>query len=118
MTLGYDKDLFILAFDHRGSFQKTFFGVQGEPTPEETARIVDAKRLIFEGARRVAECAARAVIGHAAVARPAPPPPAPPAVAPADRPRASTPPSVQHPAPSQGLESDLASPGLPFWTGA
>ncbi len=50
MTLGYDKDLFILAFDHRGSFQKTFFGVQGEPTPEESAKIIDAKRLIFEGA--------------------------------------------------------------------
>ena len=50
MTLGYDKDLFILAFDHRGSFQKTFFGVQGDPTPEETAKIGDAKRLIFEGA--------------------------------------------------------------------
>ena len=50
MTLGYDQDLFILAFDHRGSFQKTFFGVQGEPTPQEAARIIDAKKLIFEGA--------------------------------------------------------------------
>ena len=48
--LGYDQDLFILAFDHRGSFQKTFFGVQGEPTPEEAGRIIDAKKLIFEGA--------------------------------------------------------------------
>ncbi|MEP7060209.1 MAG: DUF2090 domain-containing protein [Actinomycetota bacterium] len=50
MMLGYDKDLFILAFDHRGSFQKTFFGVRGEPTAEETTKIIDAKRLIFEGA--------------------------------------------------------------------
>jgi myo-inositol catabolism protein IolC len=55
MTLGYDKGLFILAFDHRGSFQKTFFGVQGEPTAEETARIIDAKRLIFEGALKAFE---------------------------------------------------------------
>jgi len=55
MTLGYDKDLFILAFDHRGSFQKSFFGVQGNPTPEETARIIDAKRLIFEGALQAFE---------------------------------------------------------------
>jgi myo-inositol catabolism protein IolC len=55
MTLGYDKSLFILAFDHRGSFQKTFFGVQGEPTAEETTRIIDAKRLIFEGALKAFE---------------------------------------------------------------
>ena len=36
MTLGYDGKLYILAFDHRGSFQKKFFGVEGTPTPEET----------------------------------------------------------------------------------
>ena len=49
MALGYDGKLYILAFDHRGSFQKKMFGIQGDPTPEETARIADAKRLIFEG---------------------------------------------------------------------
>jgi 5-dehydro-2-deoxygluconokinase len=49
MALGYDKKLYILAFDHRGSFQKKMFGIQGDPTPEETDRIADAKRLIFEG---------------------------------------------------------------------
>jgi myo-inositol catabolism protein IolC len=48
-SLGYDKNLYILAFDHRGSFQKKMLGIQGTPTPEETARISDAKRLIFEG---------------------------------------------------------------------
>jgi myo-inositol catabolism protein IolC len=52
MALGYDKPLHILAFDHRGSFQKKFFGVAGEPNEEETARISDAKRVIYEGARR------------------------------------------------------------------
>jgi len=52
MALGYDKPLYILAFDHRGSFQKKFFGVSGEPNEEETARISDAKRVIYEGARR------------------------------------------------------------------
>jgi len=52
MALGYDKPLYILAFDHRGSFQKKFFGVSGEPDEEETARISDAKRVIYEGARR------------------------------------------------------------------
>jgi myo-inositol catabolism protein IolC len=49
MPLGYQGKLNILAFDHRGSFQKTFFGVTGVPTPEETQRIVDAKSAIFEG---------------------------------------------------------------------
>src|SRR5262249_17230030 len=49
VALGYDGKLYILAFDHRGSFQKKMFGIQGDPTPEETARIADAKHLIFEG---------------------------------------------------------------------
>ena len=33
MALGYDKKLYILAFDHRGSFQKKFFGIEGDPDP-------------------------------------------------------------------------------------
>jgi myo-inositol catabolism protein IolC len=49
MTLGYDQKLYILAFDHRGSFQKKFFGIDGDPDPEQTAMIADAKHLIFEG---------------------------------------------------------------------
>jgi myo-inositol catabolism protein IolC len=52
MPLGYDRPLHILAFDHRGSFQKKFFGVAGEPNEAETARISDAKRVIYEGALR------------------------------------------------------------------
>jgi myo-inositol catabolism protein IolC len=48
MALGYDGKLYILAFDHRGSFTKRF-GIEGEPTPEETERIADGKHLIFEG---------------------------------------------------------------------
>jgi myo-inositol catabolism protein IolC len=50
MALGYDEKLYILAFDHRGSFQKKMFGIPGDPTPEQTETIADAKRLIFEGA--------------------------------------------------------------------
>ena len=49
MALGYDGMLYFLAFDHRGSFQKKMFGIEGEPTPEETEKIADAKHLIFEG---------------------------------------------------------------------
>ena len=52
MTLGYDQKLYILAFDHRGSFQKKFFGIQGEPDAEQTAIIADAKHLIFEACSR------------------------------------------------------------------
>jgi myo-inositol catabolism protein IolC len=52
MTLGYDGTLFILAFDHRGSFQTTFFGIEGAPGPEDAMRIIDAKRVIFEGMQR------------------------------------------------------------------
>src|SRR5436305_12744001 len=48
MGLGYDGKLYILAFDHRGSFTKRF-GIEGEPSPEETDRIADGKHLIFEG---------------------------------------------------------------------
>jgi myo-inositol catabolism protein IolC len=49
MAIGYDGHLYILAFDHRGSFQKKMFGITGEPTPEQTEVISDAKRVIFEG---------------------------------------------------------------------
>jgi myo-inositol catabolism protein IolC len=49
MGLGYDGRLFILAFDHRGSFQKKWFGLEGDPSPEDTEKITDAKHLIFEG---------------------------------------------------------------------
>jgi myo-inositol catabolism protein IolC len=55
MTLGYDGKLYILAFDHRGSFQKKMFGIQGDPTPDETDTIADAKHLIFEGLLKASE---------------------------------------------------------------
>jgi myo-inositol catabolism protein IolC len=55
MALGYDGKLYILAFDHRGSFQKKMFGIQGEPTPDETKTITDAKRLVFEGMEKAVE---------------------------------------------------------------
>ncbi len=55
MALGYDGKLYILAFDHRGSFQKKLFGIQGDPTPEQTDMIADAKHLIFEGLLKASE---------------------------------------------------------------
>ena len=48
MDLGYSGNLYILAFDHRGSFTKRF-GVEGDPTAEDNRRFADGKHLIFEG---------------------------------------------------------------------
>jgi myo-inositol catabolism protein IolC len=55
MPLGYDGKLYILAFDHRGSFQKKMFGIEGDPTPEQTETIADAKHLIYEGMVKAVE---------------------------------------------------------------
>jgi myo-inositol catabolism protein IolC len=55
MALGYDGKLYILAFDHRGSFQKKMFGIEGDPTSEQTETIADAKQLIFEGLLKATE---------------------------------------------------------------
>jgi myo-inositol catabolism protein IolC len=54
MTLGYDGTLYILAFDHRGSFRKKM-GVGSDPSPEELRRVMDAKMLIFEGFQRAVQ---------------------------------------------------------------
>jgi myo-inositol catabolism protein IolC len=63
MALGYDRKIYIMAFDHRGSFTK-LFGLSGPLTPEDTARVADAKMLIFEGLQRaVAEGAPREEAG-------------------------------------------------------
>jgi myo-inositol catabolism protein IolC len=55
MALGYSGKLYILAFDHRGSFQKKMFGIEGDPTPQQTDEIADAKLLIYEGLEKATE---------------------------------------------------------------
>src|SRR5919199_1567960 len=55
MALGYDGKLFILAFDHRGSFQKKMFGIEGDPDEEQTKTISDAKHLTWEGMAAASE---------------------------------------------------------------
>jgi myo-inositol catabolism protein IolC len=55
MALGYDGKLYILAFDHRGSFQKKMFGIEGDPDDEQTRTIADAKHLIYEGMVKATE---------------------------------------------------------------
>jgi myo-inositol catabolism protein IolC len=47
-TLGFDKPLYVLPFDHRGSFQKKMFGWDGKLSPQQTAEIAAAKRVIFD----------------------------------------------------------------------
>jgi myo-inositol catabolism protein IolC len=49
MTLGYNKPLYILPFDHRGSFQTGMFGWKGALSPEQTAQIAAAKQVIYDG---------------------------------------------------------------------
>ncbi|HLN15442.1 MAG TPA: DUF2090 domain-containing protein [Acidimicrobiales bacterium] len=48
MAPGYDRPLYLLAFDHRGSFEKGLFGASEPVMAEVKAGIVDAKELIFE----------------------------------------------------------------------
>ena len=54
MALGYTGQLYILAFDHRGSFRKKM-GVGSQPTTEELNRLIEAKGMIFEGFQRAVE---------------------------------------------------------------
>jgi myo-inositol catabolism protein IolC len=49
MALGYNKPLYILPFDHRGSFQTGMFGWKGSLRPEQTAQIAAAKQVIYDG---------------------------------------------------------------------
>src|SRR5450631_1664376 len=48
MTVGFDKPLYILPFDHRGSFQTKMFGWKGTLTPEQTAEIAATKQVIYD----------------------------------------------------------------------
>jgi myo-inositol catabolism protein IolC len=52
MTLGFDQPLYVLPFDHRGSFETGMFGWKGALTPEQTAQIAEAKRVIYDGFKR------------------------------------------------------------------
>ena len=47
-TIGFDQPLYILPFDHRGSFQTKMFGWKGELTPDQTAQIAAAKQVIYD----------------------------------------------------------------------
>jgi 5-dehydro-2-deoxygluconokinase len=48
-SIGFDQPLYILPFDHRGSFQTQMFGWKGPLTIEQTAQITAAKQVIYDG---------------------------------------------------------------------
>src|SRR3989338_2693607 len=46
---GYSKELLVLPFDHRASFQEKMFGIKGTPSPEQVKLISSYKTMIYEG---------------------------------------------------------------------
>lgn len=49
-NLGYNKPLYILAFDHRGTFAKQIFGVEMEQLDEDQkVQIKEFKQIIYDG---------------------------------------------------------------------
>ncbi len=52
MTIGFDKPLYVLPFDHRGSFQEGLFGWKGQLTAEQTAEVAAAKAVVYDGFKR------------------------------------------------------------------
>ena len=49
MQPGYTKPLYILPFDHRGSFVTNLFGWRGALSAQQTAQIAAAKQVIYDG---------------------------------------------------------------------
>ncbi|HXW93625.1 MAG TPA: DUF2090 domain-containing protein [Terriglobales bacterium] len=50
-TIGFNEPLYILPFDHRGSFQTKMFGWMGPLSPAQTAEIASTKQVIYNGFR-------------------------------------------------------------------
>ena len=48
MTIGYDKPLYVLPFDHRATFSKNMFGWKEPLSPEQTAEIAAVKQVIYD----------------------------------------------------------------------
>jgi myo-inositol catabolism protein IolC len=63
MSPGYDRPLYILAFDHRTSFQRKLFGIAGAATQDERHRIAEAKRIILDGLLAAAATAPGGAVG-------------------------------------------------------
>jgi myo-inositol catabolism protein IolC len=48
-SIGFDQPLYVLPFDHRGSFETKMFGWHGDLTAQRTAEIAAAKQVIYDG---------------------------------------------------------------------
>src|SRR5438309_2329977 len=46
--IGFDHPLYVLPFDHRGTFQTQMFGWKGALTPDQTEQITSAKQIIYD----------------------------------------------------------------------
>lgn len=49
MPRGFDQPLYVLPFDHRGSFETGMFGWHGALSADQTAQIAAAKLIIYDG---------------------------------------------------------------------
>jgi myo-inositol catabolism protein IolC len=52
MSTAFEGRLYLLAFDHRESFQEGLFGIHGTPSADQAARIGQSKQIAFDGLRR------------------------------------------------------------------
>jgi len=48
-NIGFDKPVYILHSDHRGSFQTQMFGWKGALSLEQSAQIASTKQVIYDG---------------------------------------------------------------------
>jgi myo-inositol catabolism protein IolC len=55
MSVGYNQPLYILPFDHRASFQTGLLGWKGTLTAEQTARVAEAKQVVYDGFKAAVE---------------------------------------------------------------
>lgn len=52
MTIGYNRPLYILPFDHRSSFKRDLFGWHGALTPDQVEKVIATKAVIYDGFKR------------------------------------------------------------------
>src|SRR6201993_3177412 len=48
-AIGFNEPLYVLPFDHRGSFQTKMFGWKGALSADQTAEIAATKQVIYDG---------------------------------------------------------------------
>jgi myo-inositol catabolism protein IolC len=64
MTLGYDKPLYLVAFDHRGSFEHDLLGASEPVSAQVREDIINVKEIIFDAyVRALTEGAPRTACG-------------------------------------------------------